>query len=84
MRYRIMSAQRSGSGAVGERPTRWPISSQPAHRRLQPVVMRFRKIGEQLFNVSWHRAPTHDGRPEFKRRCHDESVCEPDRLQIVV
>src|SRR6058998_2496745 len=32
------AAQRSGSGAVGERPTRRPIASQPAQRRLQPVV----------------------------------------------
>src|SRR5213594_3630944 len=33
-----LSAQRPGSGAVGERPTRRTTTSQHARRRLQPVV----------------------------------------------
>jgi hypothetical protein len=38
------SAQRSGSGAVGERLTHPPSTSQPAHRRLQPVVGRLENL----------------------------------------
>jgi len=38
------SVQRPGSGAVGERPSRRHIDSQPAHRRLQPVVSQHHEI----------------------------------------